>query len=229
MCSYFYIHLAKFKLNNIKASNDLITIYGEDSVRIWTFYWAARKGNAQSRITFHLCQKGKMADGTFRSSSEQISKSTWNDHKILYWVELLALYLCRMIFWIQYSDEGELAETMPSHDPDVCNSRPVCEKPTRKEYTGSRGDVFAVRTAKPFENLWKDGLLWSRYSFVTNSIDRKPRDREFGTSCLGGPSGDVQCASKDMVCGYLFSKWRTMGQIRSEEIIYSGFIKIPLG
>lgn len=24
-----------------------------------TFYWAALKGNAQSRITFHLCQKGK--------------------------------------------------------------------------------------------------------------------------------------------------------------------------
>ena len=23
------------------------------------FYWAAHKGNAQSRITFHLCQKGK--------------------------------------------------------------------------------------------------------------------------------------------------------------------------
>ena len=193
MCSYFYIHLAKFKLNNIKASNDLITIYGEDSVLIWTFYWAARKG------------------------------------KIPYWVELLALYLCRMIFWIQYSDEGKLAETMPSHDPDVCNSRPVRQKPTRKEYTGSRGDVFVVRTAKPVENLWKDGLFWSRYSFVTHSIDRKPRDWEFGTSCLGDPSGDVPCASKDMACGYLFSKWRTMGQIRSEEIIYSGFIKIPLG
>ena len=42
--------------------------------------------------------------------------------------------------------------------------------------TGSRGDVFVVRTSKPVENLWKNGLFWSRYSFVTHSIDRKPRD-----------------------------------------------------
>ena len=42
--------------------------------------------------------------------------------------------------------------------------------------TGSRGDVFIVRTSKPVENLWKNGLFWSRYSFVTHSIDRKPRD-----------------------------------------------------
>ena len=42
--------------------------------------------------------------------------------------------------------------------------------------TGSRGDVFVVRTSKPVENLWKNRLLWSRYGFVTHSIDRKPRD-----------------------------------------------------
>ena len=42
--------------------------------------------------------------------------------------------------------------------------------------TGSRRDVFVVRTSKPVENLWKNGLFWSRYSFVTDSIDRKPRD-----------------------------------------------------
>ena len=42
--------------------------------------------------------------------------------------------------------------------------------------TGSRGDVFVVRTSKPVENLRKNGLFWSRYSFVTHSIDRKPRD-----------------------------------------------------
>ena len=41
--------------------------------------------------------------------------------------------------------------------------------------TGSRGDVFVVRTSKPVENLGKNGLFWSRYSFVTHSIDRKPR------------------------------------------------------
>ena len=43
--------------------------------------------------------------------------------------------------------------------------------------TGSRGDAFVVTTSKPVENLWKDGLVWSRYSFVvTHSIYRKPRD-----------------------------------------------------
>jgi len=42
--------------------------------------------------------------------------------------------------------------------------------------TGSRGDVFVVRTSKPVENIWKNGLFWSRYSFVTHSAYRKPRD-----------------------------------------------------
>ena len=43
--------------------------------------------------------------------------------------------------------------------------------------TGSRRDVFVVRTSKPVENLWKYGLFWSRYSFVvTHSIYHKPRD-----------------------------------------------------
>ena len=95
--------------------------------------------------------------------------------------------------------------------------------------TGSRGDVFVVRTSKPVENVWKNGLFWSCYSFVTHSIDRKPRDwglarsaysikygKSFlllGTSCLGRPSGDVPCASEDMACGYWFSKWRTTKSI----------------
>ena len=48
------------------------------------------------------------------------------------------------------------------------------------------------------------------------------------TSCLGRPSCDVPCASEDMACGYLFSKL-DLGRIRSEEIVYSRFIKIPLG
>ena len=30
-------------------------------------------------------------------------------------------------------------------------------------YTGSSGDVFVVRTWKPVENLWKNGLFWSRH------------------------------------------------------------------
>ena len=50
--------------------------------------------------------------------------------------------------------------------------------------------MFVVRTSKPVENLWKNGLFWSRYSFVTHSIDLKPRDWGLGTSCLGRPSGD---------------------------------------
>ena len=50
--------------------------------------------------------------------------------------------------------------------------------------TGSRGDVFVVRTSKPVENLWKNGLFWSRYSFVTHSIDRKPRDWGLARSAL---------------------------------------------
>ena len=50
--------------------------------------------------------------------------------------------------------------------------------------------MFVVRTSKPVENLWKNGLFWSRYSFVTHSIDLKPRDWGLGTFCLGRPSGD---------------------------------------
>ena len=115
------------------------------------------------------------------------------------------------------------------------------------EVAGSRGDVFVVRTSKPVENLWKNGLFWSRYGFVTHSIDRKPRDWGLVRSAyspffysaprasvalrataFGHPSGDVPWASKDMACGYWFSKV-DLGQIRSEEIVYSRFIKIPLG
>ena len=54
----------------------------------------------------------------------------------------------------------------------------------------------------------KNGLFWSRYSFVTHSTDRKLRDWVLArsaysslsvflldTSCRGRPSGDVPCAS----------------------------------
>ena len=51
--------------------------------------------------------------------------------------------------------------------------------------TGSKGDVFVARTSKPVENLWKNGLFWSRYSFdVTHSIYRKPRDWELARLAL---------------------------------------------
>ena len=52
--------------------------------------------------------------------------------------------------------------------------RATCENFLGKWFTaprtGSRGDVFVVRTSKPVENLWINGLFWSRYSFVTHSI-----------------------------------------------------------
>ena len=62
------------------------------------------------------------------------------------------------------------------------------------------------------QNLWKNGLFRSRYSSVTHSIDRKPREWrlarsaysiKYGTSCLGRPSGDVLCASEDMAYGLI--------------------------
>ena len=106
---------------------------------------------------------------------------------------------------------------------------------TPRNGTRSRGDMFVVRTSKPVENLWKNGLFWSRYSFVTHSIDRKPRDWGLARSAysiksflLLGTSGDVPCASEEMACGYWFLRV-DLGQIRSEEIVYSRFIKIPLG
>ena len=120
--------------------------------------------------------------------------------------------------------------------------------------TGSRGDVFVVRTSKPVENLWKNGViliaLHFRYTFYILQTKRL-RARKIGLqykirkACLffysalrasvalratafGHPSGDVPCASEDMACGYCFSKV-DLGQTRSEEIVYSRFVKIPLG
>ena len=128
-----------------------------------------------------------------------------------------------------------------------------------KEHRVQRGNVFVVRTSKPVENLWKNGLFWSPYSFVTHSIDRKPRDRGLArsaysikyrktlsvflldTSCLGRLSGDGLRAPFGRRAvrqrGYglrlLIFKMANnkvdLGQIKSEEIFYSRFIKIPLG
>ena len=53
---------------------------------------------------------------------------------------------------------------------------PPCKQALTRFITGSKGDVFVFRTSKPVENLWKNGLFWSRYSFVTHCIDRKTRD-----------------------------------------------------
>ena len=52
-------------------------------------------------------------------------------------------------------------------------------------------------------------------------------------TAFGQPSRDVLCASEDMACGSVEFKMANnkvdLGQIRSEEIVYSRFIKIPLG
>ena len=90
------------------------------------FYWAAREGKAQSRNEKHvlsMSKKDKVTDGNpgefyvfhspfneadfwaegtghFMWFGQQLWKSIWN-----YCVELLALYLCRIIIKIQSSDE----------------------------------------------------------------------------------------------------------------------------
>ena len=61
--------------------------------------------------------------------------------------------------------------------------------------------------------------LQFRYTFYrlqTNRLRARKIGLQYtllGTSCLGCPSGDVQCASEDMACGYWFSKWRTTKSI----------------
>ena len=81
--------------------------------------------------------------------------------------------------------------------------------------TGSRGDVFVVRTSKPVEK-WVILIGFQfRYTF-------------------GRPSVDVLCASEDIYSLRLLifkmaNNKVDLGQGRSEEIVYSRFIKIPLG
>ena len=91
--------------------------------------------------------------------------------------------------------------------------------------TWSRGDVFVVRTSKAVENLWKNGLFCSLHSFVTHSIDRKPRDWGFAVSAL--PASVAFRAT----CRAPARIWLAVMdfQNRSEEIVYNRFIKIPLG
>ena len=62
--------------------------------------------------------------------------------------------------------------------------------------TGSRGDVFVVRTSKPVENLWKHGWFWSRYSFVTHALYRKPRDWGLERSAEKATSSEYKALSK---------------------------------
>ena len=48
--------------------------------------------------------------------------------------------------------------------------------------TGSRGDVFVVRTSKPVENLWKNGLFWSRLIQFRYTFYRPQTKRSSGPS-----------------------------------------------
>ena len=61
----------------------------------------------------------------------------------------------------------------------ITTMREQCLKIT----SGSRGDVFVVRTSKPVENLWKNGLfliaLQFRYTFYRLQAKRL-RDRKIG-------------------------------------------------
>ena len=98
--------------------------------------------------------------------------------------------------------------------------------------TGSRGDLFVVRTSKPVENLrlsvWekkaregkgKAGAFRSRsaYSVPRASVAfgrRAVRQRGYGLRLL------IFKMANNKV---------DLGQIRSEEMYYSRFTKIPLG
>ena len=99
--------------------------------------------------------------------------------------------------------------------------------------TGSRGDVFVVTTSKPVENIWNNGLFWShwrsRYSFVTHSVYRKPRDWGLARSAY-----NINCRAPARLWLAVIDFQNGEQQSRSgsdgnEEIVYSRFIKIPLG
>ena len=77
--------------------------------------------------------------------------------------------------------------------------------------TGSRGDVFVVRTSKPVEIMGYFDRVDDRVTvslqilYTANQETEGSQDRLtvlLGTSCLGRPSGDVPCASKAMARGY---------------------------
>ena len=126
----------------------------------------------------------------------------------------------------------------------------------RPTNTGSRGYMFVVRTSKPVENLWKmgyfDRVTVSFYTFYRPQTKRL-RARKIGlqykilslfllgTSCLGRPSGDGlrsplgrrSVRQRGYGLRLLIFKMANnkvdLGQTRSEEIVYSRFMKIPLG
>ena len=90
----------------------------------------------------------------------------WREPRIIYCFERKSFFASFVSFPRSKLQNKEVA------GPQTSNSGYKREDAS----TGSRGDVFVVRKSKPVENLWKNGLFWSRYGFVTHSIDRKPRD-----------------------------------------------------
>ena len=99
--------------------------------------------------------------------------------------------------------------------------------------TGSRGDVFVVRTSKPVENLRKNGLFWSRNSFVTHSIDRKPRDWGLARSAYSIKyffySALRASVALRATCCAPARIWLAVIDFQKSIIVYSRFIKMPLG
>ena len=120
--------------------------------------------------------------------------------------------------------------------------------------TGSRGDVFVVRTSNPVENLRKNGFFWSRNSFVTHSIDCKPRDWGLARSaysikysalrasvalratCLACEQAFVErffprqrACSQATTCRAQARIWLAVIDFQKSIIVYSRFIKMALG
>ena len=89
--------------------------------------------------------------------------------------------------------------------------------------TGSRGDVFVIRTSKPVENLLKNCVvliaLQFRYTFYIPQTKRL-RARKIG----------LHRGYRLQLLIFKMTNIKVdLGQRRSEEIVYSRFIKIPLG
>ena len=104
------------------------------------------------------------------------------------------------------------------------------------KFTGSRGDVFAVRTSKPLKKC--DTFHYSFY--IPQLRDWGLARSAYSTSCLNFvPSFEPLSPGRRAVRqrGYdlrlLIFKMANnkvdLGQIRSEKIVYNRFIKIPLG
>ena len=98
------------------------------------------------------------------------------------------------------------------------------------KFTGSRGDVFAVRTSKPLKRC---------ETFYYTFCIPPPRDWGLARSAYFVPSfvplspGRRSVRQRGYDLRLLIFKMANnkvdLGQIRSEEIVYNRFIKIPLG